>query len=216
MYCHIQNGCDNTPLANPHYLKLLKYSWPSDHLVVSLISGQGYFTFLYRYTKHNIHNREGGRKENEQTQTWVSSKHKKGEDCDTFLAFYELSRACIWVKVTRNADSSSHIGQPSLWIHTSQQSASPHFYVLPSSLFCLPLSTGLFCRLLLTLEPSFPRLLLVSWEISCASPLCGFHAKTDKGIFWLALSHTHTTNAHIMSHENFRLNLLFNNWYGWC
>ena len=32
-------------------------------LVVFLISGQGYFTFLYQHTKHNIHNREGGRKE---------------------------------------------------------------------------------------------------------------------------------------------------------
>ena len=28
------------------------------------------------------------------------------------------------------------------------------------------------------------------------SPLCGFRAKTDKGILWLALTHTHRTNAH--------------------
>ena len=45
---------------------------------------------------------------------------------------------------------------------------------------------------------SFPRLLPVSKEISHASPLSGFRAKTDKGIFWLALNHTniHRTNAH--------------------
>ena len=56
--------CDNTPLADPHYLNLLSYSWPSDCLEVSLNSSQGYFTFLYRHIKHNIHNWEGGGKEN--------------------------------------------------------------------------------------------------------------------------------------------------------
>ena len=61
------------PLAGPHYLNLLNYLWSSDRLVVSLISRQGYFTFLYKHTKHNIHNREGGRKENKQTRTRVSS-----------------------------------------------------------------------------------------------------------------------------------------------
>ena len=64
----------------PSYLNFLNHSWPSDRLVVSLISGQGYFTFLYRHTKHN---REGGRKENKQTRTWVNSKCKKGEVSDT-------------------------------------------------------------------------------------------------------------------------------------
>ena len=34
-----------------------------------------------------MHNREGGRKENKQTRTLVSSKRKKGEVCNTFLAF---------------------------------------------------------------------------------------------------------------------------------
>ena len=33
-------------------------------------------------------------------------------------------------------------------------------------------------------------------KISCKSPLCGFRTKTDKGILWLALTHTHRTNAH--------------------
>ena len=45
---------------------------------------------------------------------------------------------------------------------------------------------------------AFPRLLPVSEEISSANPLCEFHAKTGKGILWLALTHIHThwTNAH--------------------
>ena len=31
--------------------------------MVSFISGRGHFSLLYKYTRHNIHNREGGRKE---------------------------------------------------------------------------------------------------------------------------------------------------------
>ena len=56
--------CDNTLLADSHYLNLLNQSWPSDRLVVSLISGEEYSTFLYGRIKDNIHNQEGGRKEN--------------------------------------------------------------------------------------------------------------------------------------------------------
>ena len=66
--------------------------------------------------------------------------------------------------------------------------------------FCSPLSTGLFCSLLLTTSFSWltsladcllllpvlwdllSLVLPVSLEISCTSPLCGFCAKTDKGI----------------------------------
>ena len=82
--------------------------------------------------------------------------------------------------------------------------SSADWPILLTSLFCLLLltvgfpqllSTALFCQLLLTLGPSFSRPLPVSGEISHTSPLCVFHAKTDKGIFWLALTHTHTTNA---------------------
>ena len=67
----------------------------SDHLVVSLTSDQGHYTFLYRYTKHN---REGGRK-NQQTRAWVSSKRKKWEVYVALLCsspcICSLSRACI-------------------------------------------------------------------------------------------------------------------------
>ena len=116
-------------------------------------------------------------------------------------------------KVTRNADSSSHVGQPGLeFTHPSSHLVSPaEFPVLPPSLDCRlsPISVdypvlcpGLFCQLLLTLWPSFPRPLRVSWEISRACPLCGFSAKTYKGIFWLALTHTYTTNAqHRITHK---------------
>ena len=46
------------------------------------------------------------------------------------------------------------------------------------------LSTSLDCNLLLTLGPSFPRPLLVLWEISRASPLCGFRSKTKGPSDW--------------------------------
>ena len=49
-------------LADPHYLNFRKplMAIKSDRLVVSLISDQGHYTFLYGHTKHN---QEGGRKE---------------------------------------------------------------------------------------------------------------------------------------------------------
>ena len=134
--------CNNTPTGRPLDLNLQNNSWPSDRLVVSLITGQKYFTFLYGHTRHNIHNREGEGKENKQTRTLVISKRKKGEVYDTFLAF------CASVsyrerefeqnshKVTRNVGSSLHVCQPGLWAHWSKQSAFPRL-----------LLTALTCRL---------------------------------------------------------------------
>ena len=120
---------------------------------------------------------------------------------------------------------SSHVGQPGL------ESPHPSSYLLsladcpglPPSLDCRPpalasvgcpvLCPGLFCFFLcsasfsdLVSRPFFPRPLPVSWGISRASPLYGFRAKTDKGIFWQVLTHTHTTNAHIVSHIHFWTN----------
>ena len=146
--------CDNTLQADLHCLNLLNLSWPSDCLVVSLISGKEYFKFLYGHTKHNIHNREGGRKENKQTRTWVSSKRKKGEDCDTFLAFFELSRVCIRAKFPRMLTHPLTLANPAL---TPQ--------VLTLAVACSLLPTALFCPLLcsasfswLSASPDFCRL----------------------------------------------------------
>ena len=120
-------NCDNTPPANTHYLNLLNHSWPLDCQVVSLISGQGYFTFLYGHTKHNIHNREGGGKENKQTRTWVSSKSKKEEVCDTFQASSELSRTCIRAKLPQSHQE--------CWIILSRW---PTWHLSPHVLFTNP------------------------------------------------------------------------------
>ena len=64
-------------------------------------------------------------KKNKQERTWVSSKHKKGEFFFTLLAFCASVGYCKRVcernsyTATRNVDSSSHVGQPGIWIHRS-------------------------------------------------------------------------------------------------
>ena len=77
--------------AGPTISARLNHSWPVIRLVVFLISGQGYFTFLYRYAKHN---REGGRK-----KTQTNRSKRKREKFVTLLCsspcIYRLSRACI-------------------------------------------------------------------------------------------------------------------------
>ena len=166
-------------------------------LVVSLISDQVYFTFLYRHTKNNIHNREGGRKENKQTQTWVSSKCKKGEVCNTFLAFCELSWAYIWAKFPQCHQECWLIF--SSWL---SQHLRPHIPAVACSL----LVTALFCPLLcfasfswLSASPNFCQLpcslpwSLLLWDVSSlvlfrscgrsrTQSLCvGFTPKQTKG-----------------------------------
>ena len=64
------------------------------------------------------------------------------------------------------------------------------------------MTTGLRFSLLLTVSfwlfSDLPSLLLfpISWEISRVSPLCGFRAKTDKGIVWLVPTPTETNATH--------------------
>ena len=153
-------------------------------------------------------------KKNKQSRAWVSSKHKKGEVGDTFLAFCELSRACIleklpqshqecwlifshWLTRPESTGSSSHLSQPSASL------TSVNWYLLSTGHFCpLLLTVSFSVLLLLTLGPSFPHLLPVSWEISRTSSLCGFCAKTDKGILWMELTHTHRNECHPLCHKH--------------
>ena len=158
-----------TPYIN-HWI----YSCPSHRLVVSLISGQGYFTFLYGHTKHN---REEGRKENKQTQTWVSSKRKKGEVFDTFLAFCELSRACILTKLPQSHQECWLIFL--CWLNRPESTVSSNCSLLPTVLFCRLVCS---CLLLLTDSSSLwdlPSLVLFrSRGRSHAQALCiGFSSK---------------------------------------
>ena len=125
-------------------------------------------------------------------------------------------------KATSGADLTSRIGPPGICRSTGPSSCLSDFCWLVSSLpdSHLPdwpvLSTGPFyslsffswllshadCPLLLPaffcLLSDLPSLvqLSVSWEISRAGPLCGFRAKTDKGILWMAPSHRETDATH--------------------
>ena len=114
-------------------------------------------------------------------------------------------RKCVFEgnshKGTRNYDSSSHVGQPGLWSSGPNSRLFltvyfPRLLSLPCRLHSpaesLLLFTSVDWSLLFSLGSSFHRLIPVSWEISRASPLCGFHAKTDKRILWLAPASTET------------------------
>ena len=85
----------------------------SDRLVVSLISDQWYFTFLDGHTKHNIRNRESGRKENKHgLELALSARRKK------YVTLLCSSPCICWLsreiptKPQWNADSSSHVILP--------------------------------------------------------------------------------------------------------
>ena len=130
----------------------------------------GHFTFLYRHTKHNIHNLEGGEKENKKRRTWVSSKRKKGDVCNSlhsFLCICELSRACTQAKFPQGTlthpltlvnPTSGTTGPCS---RLSRSSDSSDFCWLLSPSDCPVLSTAFFCsaNCLLLLAASFCLLL---------------------------------------------------------
>ena len=108
-----------------------------------------YFTFLYGHTKHNISNRAGGRKENKPTRTWVSSKRKKGEVCDTFVLLSVHLQAIVSVY--------------SIDIPTKQQGTLTHPLTLTKpDLSPQVVAPVLFCR-----PPGS-----VNWSILCPGLVC--------------------------------------------
>ena len=108
LHCQIQIlGKTINPLVTihhwsvPHYINLLNHSWPSDRLVVSLIFGPGYFTFLYGHAKYNIHNQEGGGKRTNKHELGLAPSARREKFVTllhSFLCICELSRACIRAK----------------------------------------------------------------------------------------------------------------------
>ena len=176
----------------------------SNRLVVSLTSDQGHYTFFLQ-----IHKTQPGgwrKRTIEETRTWVSSKRKKGE--------VYVTLCILWanVSVYSNEILTSHYQCWHLLALVNQASVgqqilavvfltSVDFLLCPASIFLLPpsadcvlfwtaisslLSSALPWLSLSSLWPSFLPPLPVSREISLSSPLCGFRAKTDKEILWLA------------------------------
>ena len=101
--------CNNTPLANPHYLNLINNSLPSGRLVVSLISDQGYFTFLYGHTKHKLQAQEEG-----------SLRH-----FPSILCICGIARACIRAKIPAKS--------PGMLTHPLTLANPPSGFTYPSS-----------------------------------------------------------------------------------
>ena len=164
----------------------------------------------------NTQQRGWKKKKNKQTRTWVSSKCKRGEVGDTFVySVFLWANASVYSSETLTSHEQYWLifSRWSTWHLCVYRSKQLPFWLLLTgllsalllfldwpSLDCSLLPTGLFCSLLLTVLPSslglsFPRPLPVSWEISRTISLCGFCAKTDKGIVWLAPTHTQTTNG---------------------
>ena len=78
---------------------------------------------FYKYAADITYITKSGKKKNKQARTWVSPKHKKGEVFCTFLGFLCYCK-CVSdqnsLTATRNGDSSSHTGRPSLLVHRSK------------------------------------------------------------------------------------------------
>ena len=195
--------CENTPPADPHYLNFPNYSWPSGRLVVSLISGQGYFTFLYGHTKHNIHNREGGRKENKQSRTWVVQAQEERS-----LWYFS---SILWA-ITNVYSSETPTKSPGMLTHlltlanpASQSTGSSSCSLLPTAQFCRLFSSASFSWL----PPSWFWL----WDLlsvvffrsrgrSRTKALCvGFSPKqTKRSSEWHPHPHTEKRMPPIVSH----------------
>ena len=141
--------------------------------VVFLISGQGYFIFLYRYPKHNL---EGGRKEHTNKHGLGSAPSARNGEVYVTLFIHSVF---LWVngsvyssenshEAVSNADLTSCVGPPGIsrstgprirWLVPSlPDSHLPDWPVLSTGPFLL---TVFFCSLLLTsssLGPYFRRL----------------------------------------------------------
>ena len=130
--------------ADPTISASLNHSWPVIHLVVFIISGRG---ISYSLQIRKVQRRGWKKRTNEQTRSWVSSKHKRGEVCNTFCAFCELKRACTWVKtLTKLLAMLTHLLTD---LFCRLVSSAPFCWLCPSLDWSVR-PTGLFCSLLLT------------------------------------------------------------------
>ena len=179
----------------------LNHSWPVIHLVVFLISGRGYFTFLYRYAKHN---REGGRKEQTNKHGLGSAPSKRRGEVYVTLFVHSVF---LWVntsvyssenshKATSNADLNSLVGPPGICGSIGPSNFCWLASALTDSHLLGPPADSLFLS-------DLPSLVLPdSREISCSVPLCRFRAKTDKEVLWLAPPHRETDATHSVTIRN--------------
>ena len=143
--------------------------------MVSLLSGQPYFTFLYKHTKHNIHNREGGRKENKPGLRLAPNgrREKFLTLLCSFLCICGLLRAFLRAKSSRSHQERWLILSR---LATRPEATAPALFTWLSSVDCLLL----FC------SGPLPSLILFrSRRRSRTQALCvGFAPKQTKESKW--------------------------------
>ena len=175
--------------------------------MVFLISGQGYFTFLYGYATHN---REDGRKE-EQTVGLGLAPSARGGSLWHFLCILWANTSVNSHKATSNADF--------CWLVSSL----PYSHLI-IDLFCWLVSSAPFCWLCPSLdcslmptvlpssvEPFFPRLSGLSHGRSRMQVFhVGFAPKQTKG-FSAWHPHRQKRMPPIVSHCNFILSSISKN-----
>ena len=213
LHCHLIVSSSVPILSQP--TKLL-VAIRSDCLVAWLISEQGALHISLR--THKIQSR-GRKKRTNKHGLGLAPSAKKKSVTLWHRGFCELTWACTRAKILTKPLAmltSARVGSPGLCRSTGLSIRLSDFcwlsfllyfhllsvsfyrlcpsldcYLKPTVLFCSLLPTAFFCLLL-----DLPSLVFsLSWEISSADPLCGFRAKIDKGILWLAPTHTNTTNA---------------------
>ena len=120
----------------------------SDRLVVSLISNQGHYTFLYRFAKHN---RDGGGKEQTNITDLGQLQRQEREVCVSFCAFCVLTR-----ELERNSHK-SHTDFCWLYFSFSWLFSQADWSLLPSFVnSALSILSGTFLPPLLPVSPSGP------------------------------------------------------------
>ena len=178
-----------------------------NRLVGFLITGQGYFTFLYQHTKYTTQEVEEN-KNNHELGLAPSARTENSVTLLCILCFCGLMRACTRAKLpkaTSNANLSSRVVQPGFCWTTVLSSCLSDFCWLVSSLPCSHLLTELLltalsCRL--SLGPPFPHLLPVSWEISRTWLCVGFAPKQRDP---LTGPHTHRNECQPSCHITLKL-----------
>ena len=131
--------CQYLSPAGPTISTSLNHSWPLESSCGFSHLRSGLLHISLR--THKAQTRGRKKRTNEHTRTWVSSKRKREEVCDTFVQLSVHLQAIAGVyfhKTTRNADSFSRVGQPGLCMSTSLNSRLSDFC---SSLFPALLSS---------------------------------------------------------------------------
>ena len=154
---------------------------------------------------HNIHNREGGGKENKQTWTWVSSKRKKGEVCNTFV----LLSVHLWASTSMYSNEipakppgTLTLSRWPTWPLGPQVLAVTCTLLLTSLFYWLPSSVLLSAFFCSVLWPCLPYLSSGLVGNLARKPfVCVSRQNRQRGLLSGTYSHTHRNECHPSCHK---------------